>query len=175
MLLDARWTVTRKILFFILIYSIGISHSYAQVQPAQNRVSLGSPSEFVFESYPNEPLIPVRLLGAVKNAGLYHIPKNMKLTTLLSLAGGTDSEADLGKIVVGNDLAGAPNNVVLNLEDMIETGRNNDYSLNAHDIVLVKNKTPLISNDSFRIISIVSIVLTSILTGVLIKDRIDEK
>lgn len=168
--------MARKILFFIYIYLIAICHTNAQVQsPLRSKTSLGSPSEFVFESYPNEPLIPVRLLGAVKNSGLYHIPKNMKLTTLLSLAGGTNTEADLEKIVIGNDLAGAPTNVVLNLEEMIETGKNNDYSLSPHDIVLVKNKTPLISNDSFRIISIVSIVLTSILTGVLIKDRLDEK
>jgi NADH:ubiquinone oxidoreductase subunit F (NADH-binding) len=135
----------------------------------------------VFESYPNQELIPIRLLGAVKNAGLYHVPMNMKLTTLLSLAGGTSGEADLENILIGNDQQNvtAPNgeqkkSLNLNLEDVLINGAKNDYTLASNDIVLVKNKTPLVSNDSFRMISIVSVILTTILTAVIIHDKTDK-
>lgn len=145
-----------------------------------SKYNLSSPSEFVFESYPNQKLIPIRLLGAVKNAGLYHVPADMKLTTLLTLAGGTTGEADLENIVIGNDQKPLKNSkgeevnsLNLDLEQVLQNGARDDYTLMSNDIVLIKNKEPMISNDSFRIISIVSVLLTTILTAVLIEDKLD--
>lgn len=173
----------KSLIICLFIYSILINQTFAvEAQTAKSaKYNLNSPSEFVFESYPNQELIPIRLLGAVKNAGLYHVPVNMKLTTLLSLAGGTSSEADLENIVIGNDQKNviAPDgqeqaSLNLNLEDVLKSGAKNDYTLASNDIVLIKNKTPLISNDSFRIISIVSVVLTALLTAVIIKDKVND-
>ena len=62
----------------------------------------------------------------------------------------------------------------VNLEEVLKSGARNDYTLNSNDIVLIKNKSPLISNDSFRIISIVSVVLTALLTAVVIKDKLND-
>ena len=151
--------------------------------------NLGTPSEFVFQSYPNQELVPIRLLGAVKKAGLYHVPKNMKLITLLSLAGGPTGDADLEKVMISNDkfsvklknqskrkkLFGQPKakaSHYLNLEDSLEKGSEGAYVLKPNDIVLVKNKKPWISNDTWRVISILSVVLTSALTAMAIDDRL---
>lgn len=175
----------RRLIICLFTYSILVNTAFS-AQMADNgkvtKYNLSSPSEFVFESYPNQDLIPIRLLGAVKNAGLYHVPANMKLTTLLSLAGGTNTEADLESIVVGNDQQNvtAPNgeskkSLTINLEDVLKEGAKNDYTLASNDIVLIKNKSPLVSNDSFRIISIVSVVLTTVLTAVIIRDRVHDR
>ncbi|MBY0415189.1 MAG: SLBB domain-containing protein [Bdellovibrionales bacterium] len=173
----------RRLIICLFAYSIIVNQTFgAQVEAMKStKYNLSSPSEFVFESYPNQELIPIRLLGAVKNAGLYHVPVNMKLTTLLSLAGGTNSEADLENIVIGNDQKSVVSSdgqekasLNLNLEEVLKTGAKSDYTLASNDIVLVKNKSPLISNDSFRIISIVSVVLTALLTAVIIKDKIND-
>lgn len=174
----------RQLVIFLFTYSILINQTFAvQADTSKaTKYNLSSPSEFVFESYPNQELIPIRLLGAVKNAGLYHVPANMKLTTLLSLAGGTSNEADLENIVIGNDQQNvvAPNgqqqkSLNLNLEDVLKNGAKNDYTLASNDIVLIKNKSPLVSNDSFRIISIISVILTTVLTAVIIHDKTDNK
>jgi hypothetical protein len=173
----------RRLIICLFTYSILINQTFAATDASKaTKYNLSSPSEFVFESYPNQDLIPIRLLGAVKNAGLYHVPANMKLTTLLSLAGGTNSEADLGNIVIGNDQQAVTSpdgnkkaSINLDLEDVLKNGAKNDYTLASNDIVLIKNKSPLISNDSFRIISIVSVVLTAFLTAVIIKDKLDKK
>jgi hypothetical protein len=173
----------RRLIICLFTYSILINQTFAaQTETSKSsKYNLSSPSEFVFESYPNQDLIPIRLLGAVKNAGLYHVPANMKLTTLLSLAGGTNNEADLENIVIGNDQqnvvtpAGeSKTSINLNLEEVLKSGAKNDYTLASNDIVLIKNKSPLISNDSFRIISIISVLLTTVLTAVIIKDRIND-
>jgi hypothetical protein len=173
----------RQLIICLFTYSILINQTIAATTDTSKatKYNLSTPSEFVFESYPNQELIPIRLLGAVKNAGLYHVPMNMKLTTLLSLAGGTSGEADLENILIGNDQQNvtAPNgeqkkSLNLNLEDVLINGAKNDYTLASNDIVLVKNKTPLVSNDSFRMISIVSVILTTILTAVIIHDKTDK-
>lgn len=175
----------RKLIIICLsTYTILLNQTMAAVgdNSKASKYNLSSPSEFVFESYPNQELIPIRLLGAVKNAGLYHVPANMKLTTLLSLAGGTNTEADLENIVIGNDQQNITTpdgeqkkSLSLNLEDVLKNGAKNDYTLASNDIVLIKNKSPLVSNDSFRLISIVSVILTSVLTAVIIHDRTSNK
>ena len=171
----------RRLIICLIMYSILVNQTFAaQADTGKSaKYNLSSPSEFVFESYPNQDLIPIRLLGAVKNAGLYHVPANMKLTTLLSLAGGTNNEADLENIVIGNDQQNVispdgqeKKSLNLDLEEVLKSGAKNDYTLASNDIVLIKNKSPLISNDSFRIISIVSVVLTALLTSVIIKDKL---
>jgi len=158
----------------LILYSALISQSFALTNLSENipKTNLNSTSEFIFETYPNQELISIRLLGAIKNSGLYHVPNNMKLTTLLALAGGTTNEADLENIVIGKDYDGnKSNSTKIDLEDGLKNGLKNDYTLSPNDIVLVKNKTSIISNDSYRSISVVSVILSSILTAVIIKDR----
>ncbi len=158
----------------LILYITLISQSLAVTNLSENipRANLNPTSEFVFETYPNQELISIRLLGAIKNSGLYHIPQNMKLTTLLALAGGTTTEADLENIVIGKDYDGKNKPAKkIDLEESLMNGLKNDYTLSPNDIVLVKNKTSVISNDSFRSISIISVILSSILTAVIIKDR----
>lgn len=163
----------RRLVATVILYTLLVSQSMA----AQNELSknskyhVNSSSEFIFESYPNQELIPIRLLGAIKNAGLYHIPTNMKLTTLLALAGGTTTDADLENIVIGNDQQSGRKSITVDLEEVLKSNAKTDYTLISNDIVLIKNKSPLISNDSFRIISIISVLLTTVLTAVVIKDR----
>ena len=170
----------RRLAATVLLYTTIISQSLAaqnELSKSNTKYNINSSSEFIFESYPNQELIPIRLLGAIKNAGLYHIPVNMKLTTLLALAGGTTTDADLENILIGNDQQPIhtkdgleKKSLNVNLEESLQNARN-DYTLVSNDIVLIKNKTPWISNDSFRVFSIISVILTSVLTAIVIKDR----
>ncbi len=160
----------RRFVASVLLYCFLISQSFASqnnLNRNNSNYTVNSTSEFIFESYPNQELISIRLLGAVKNAGLYHIPSNMKLTTLLALAGGTNSDANLENIMIGNDQNKMKD---INLEETLKNAKD-DYTLVSNDIVLIKNKSPWISNDSFRVFSVISVVLTSILTAIVIKDR----
>lgn len=143
---------------------------------------IGTPSEFVFQSYKGQELMTIKLLGAVQKSGLYHVPKKMDLATLLSLAGGTTSDANLQKVLIGQDksLAQTPEgqapqkSLELNVEEKLEKGEINLYDLRANDVVLVKRKEPIIGTDTWRLISLISLALTSILTVVAIDDRLDD-
>ncbi len=170
----------RRLVASVILYCLLISQSFAAQNDSSksSKYTVNSSSEFIFESYPNQELIPIRLLGSIKNAGLYHIPANMKLTTLLALAGGTTTDADLENIIIGNDQQAIKTNdgqdkksITVDLEKILKSGANTDYTLVSNDIVLIKNKSPMVSNDAFRIISIVSVLLTTVLTAVVIRDR----
>jgi hypothetical protein len=173
-----------KSLIVLLCWTL-FTHSAFSENITRNRsqkYSLGSPSEFVFESYPNQDLIPIRLLGAVSKAGLYHVPKKMKLITLLSLAGGTTKDANLEEVIISNEYIKPKksNNLsrsykktlTVNLEQRLLDESKQLHVLKANDIVLVKHKEPLVSTDTWRIISIVSVSLTGLLTALAIDDRL---
>jgi hypothetical protein len=130
------------------------------------------PAEFIYQTYKGEELISIRLLGSVQRAGLYHVPKNMNVTTLLSLAGGTSRDADLRKITITNELRQQHNPLHLNLEQTFESGSGEAYQLQTNDLVFVAERRPFISNDTWKAISIISVVLTSALTAIAINDRL---
>ena len=165
----------RRLAITVLLYCLIVSQSFASLNEIQkpSNYNLNSSSEFIFESYPNQELIPIRLIGAIKNAGLYHIPSDMKLTTLIALAGGTTAEADIENIIIGNDQKNKETikSKNINIEQILKNGAETDYTLVPNDIVLVKSKSPMISNDTLRTVSVISIVLTTILTALLIKER----
>lgn len=174
-------SLTKTIGILILNYCLIFTTSFAlEVDLKNSRMnSIEKTSEFVFQSYPNQQLIPVRLIGEVKKAGLYYIPSEMKLITLISLAGGTTSDANLEKIAISNDTGPVLNEqgnptpgLNVNIEETVKNGAKNDYTLKANDIVLVEAKKPFISSDSFRIITVLSLLLTTALTAITIKDKL---
>lgn len=166
---------------FLLINCIYFTqvHAFELTDTRARQYKLTQPSEYIFQSYKDEELISIRLLGEVRNAGLYHVPKNLKLLTLLTLAGGTTNNADLSEVVIGNDLNGVKDlstgekkeSLVLDIEKTLANNPKKDYSLQTNDIVLVKSKENLISNDTWRLLSVVSLLLTSVLTVMAIEDR----
>lgn len=136
------------------------------------KINPGRPAEYIYQSYGEQELISIRVLGSIENAGLYHIPKGMKLTTLLSLAGGTSKNADLERVFISNETETDAKTTKFNMSEALEEGHTQMYSLQANDVVFIKEKEPLISNDTWKAISIISVILTSALTVIAIDDRI---
>lgn len=150
---------------------------------SSQQLKLSRPSEFLFQDYKNQELISIRLLGAVAKPGLYHVPKNVNLVTLLTLAGGPTRNADIEKIKIGNDSKAftgkksvatfKQKNLTLNLNRAITAGSDPKYMLQSNDIVLVNQKKAWISSDTFRLVSILSVVLSGVLTALVIDDRLE--
>jgi NADH:ubiquinone oxidoreductase subunit F (NADH-binding) len=171
---------TKLLQVLIVCYSLFIAQLPAMASSAKRgakQFALGTPSEFVFQSFPGQKLINVKLLGAVKKAGLYHIPPGMDITTLFSLAGGTTSDANLEKVIISNQSSDPTiktknTGKVINFEEELKEGRAGQYKLAADDVILVKRAKPLISGSTWRVFSIVSVSLTSLLTVLAIDDRL---
>lgn len=153
-----------------LFAQISLSPSFTD--EAFNNATPNRPSEYIYQSYKAQELISIRLLGSVQKAGLYHVPKGMQLTTLLSLAGGTARDADLKKVTISNNGSDGLKPLRINLERAFDRGEAEVYQLKTNDLVYVNEKQSFISNDAWKAISILSIVLTSALTAIAIDDRL---
>lgn len=160
-----------KKLVALLLYNSLISQGHASIITFDetNQFSTGNSAEYIYKNYPSQSLIQIKLLGAVKNSGIYHVPEKTKISTLLSLAGGISENANTEKIIIGNDIK--KQNKLINLEKILENRNGNEDELIANDIVFVKNKTPMINNEVGHSLSLVSIFLTSVLTAVVIGEK----
>ena len=140
-------------------------------------------SEYIFRSSPKESLISVQLLGAVNKPGIYYIPVNTDLLKLLTLAGGSSNGGDISEILVRkaepkawadintkavNQYQGA---YEVDAEKILKYGGARQLKLAQDDFVYVPPRTPWISSEASRNITIVSVVLGIVLTAVLIQEN----
>jgi hypothetical protein len=156
----------------LLLYVLIISQSFAKLSETNfiNNQKTYQSSEYIFESYPNQELISIRVLGAIKNAGLYHVPPKINLSTVIALAGGTTPDADTENIIIANDYN--QNNKDIKNVNLVDSIKKNELnSINESDIIFIKSKGSLISSDTMKSVSIVSIILSAVLTTVLIKEK----
>ena len=125
-------------------------------------------AEYIFRSAPKETLIGVQLLGAVKNPGIYYIPPTTDLLKLLALAGG-ENDADLSEIVVRKVDPAQAGVYELDMKRLMKTTGGKQFKLTQDDFIYVPKKEPWISSDISRTVSILSLLATIVLTGVLIE------
>ena len=136
------------------------------------KINPARPAEYIYQSYGEQELISIRVLGSIEKAGLYHIPKDMQLTTLISLAGGTTSSADLESVFISNESPEGGKATRFNMSNALETGHQQMYQLQSNDVVYIKEKEPWISNNAFKALTVISVILTSALTVLAIDDRL---
>lgn len=137
-------------------------------------------SEYIFRSSPKESMITVQLLGAVNKPGIYYVPANTDLLKLITLAGGTTNGGDLSEILVRkmepktwaeikskalNEYQGA---FEVDAEKLIKYGGARNLKLQQDDFVYVPPRTPWVSNEAARGITLVSVILGIALTAILI-------
>ncbi|NUM87688.1 MAG: SLBB domain-containing protein [Bdellovibrionales bacterium] len=126
-------------------------------------------AEFFYRSDSDDILVPVHVLGAVKNPGLYHVPLKSNLVTILTVAGGPTAEAQLDEVVVKNQQTSRVEEV--DLEDMIrDTARTQDFVMKGNEVVLVKAKQPWVNNNVATTLSVVGGVLATVLSVILIRE-----
>lgn len=124
-------------------------------------------SEFFYRNDRDDILVPVFVLGAVTKPGLYHVPMKSDLITLLAVSGGTTPEADLESISVKNQQTNEVQD--LDLADVVSSKRTSDLLLKGNEVVFVKPKVPMVSNNTAMLISVVAGVMSIALSAVIIR------
>ena len=157
-----------KLFKLFLAFSLFSSQAFAQSQqflanPISEQSARSRISEFFYEKTGSEVLHPVKLLGTVNKPGIYHVPQNTKLTTLLSVAGGTAIQADLANVSVSNP-SGATQKI--DFRATLESGK--DVNLKPDDIIFVPEKKHMISPDTSNTIMITTAVISVLLTGIVV-------
>jgi SLBB domain-containing protein len=116
-------------------------------------------SEYFYNKTGAEVLRSIKLLGLVNRPGIYHVPDNTSLTTLLSIAGGTDHGADLKEITISNPDG---TSVKMDLSQQLSTGK--DFNLKPNDIIYIPEKKSTFDRDATNTVVVVSTIVSLLLT-----------
>ena len=140
-------------------------------------------AEYIFKNSPRDVLISVQLFGSVARPGLYYVPEDTDLMKLLTLAGGVNNTTELEEIIVrksdnrtwhGLNLQFVENRqgstYRVDVDRFLKDSPNiKPLKMSHQDFVYVPQKTSMINNDTMRLITIGSLVLSMILTSMYIQ------
>jgi len=144
-------------------------------------------SEYIFRSSPKESLISVQLLGAVQKPGIYYVPANTDLLKLLTLAGGSANGSDMSDVMIRKSepekWASIQNKALdehrgtyeVDVQELIQQGGGNVLQMNHDDLVYVPPRESMVSPETSKTITMVSVVMSIVLTGLLIGRYSKEK
>lgn len=144
-------------------------------------------AEYMFRSSPKESLISVQLLGAVQKPGIYYVPSNTDLLKVLTLAGGSTNGGDISEVMVRKTEPEKWANIhsraldehrgtyEVDVQRLIRQGGSADLQLNHDDLVYVPARESMFSSETSKTVTMVSVVMSIALTGLLISKNSQER
>lgn len=144
-------------------------------------------SEYMYRSSPKESLISVQLLGAVQKPGVYYVPTDTDLLKVLTLAGGSTNGGDISEVMVRKQepekWAQVKSKAVdehkgtyeVDLQELIKQGGGETLKMNHDDLIYVPPREALVSPETSKTITLVSVVMSIALTGLLINRYSNER
>lgn len=146
----------------------------AAASAAPKRV-FSTTQEYFAEGYQGEVLLSVKVIGAVRLPGIYHVPKKTDLVTLVAMAGGTLPTADLEKVFIKRRAKDKESVVSVDLNLSLSKEGTAIPIIEADDIVTVQAKEPVISQESLSILGFVASILSILISGLIINKQFNGK
>jgi hypothetical protein len=177
--------VTKKRVNFFMVF-VAFWSSVSTASPLSDLGSIGDikmpaqASEYMFRSSPKESLISVQLLGAVQKPGVYYVPSNTDLLKVLTLAGGSTNGGDISEVMVrkaapekwasiqSRSLAEHRGAYEVDVQELIRRGGGGNLTMNHDDLVYVPLRESLFSPETAKTVTLVSVVMSIALSGLLI-------
>lgn len=175
--------IIRIVMASLMLFQAGIAHGQKLNADVLDFKGPQQTAEYIFKNSPKDVLISVQLFGSVARPGLYYVPEDTDLMKLLTLAGGVLNSTELEEIIVRK----SDNRSWLGLNlKFVEQNHDQTYRVDVdhllrespnlkplrmshQDFVYVPQKTPWISNDMSRLITVGALILSATLTVLLIE------
>ena len=162
-----------KLFFSTLIIASFLSPSLAQAQDGllstSRKVDTGLSSGSVYYSgnYPGAVLMRVNMLGEVQRPGVHHMPIETDFNTALGFAGGPTRFANTKNAVIRRkDGKGKEEVIDLNLNNHFREIHREELRLRPNDTLYIPQTQAVISDNTFRVITVLSFVTGIILSAV---------
>ena len=117
-----------------------------------------SGNEFVTGNFPGAVLMPVNLWGAIGRPGIHHIPVNMDLITLITLAGGPSGDVELDSISIKRRSDGKEEIIIVDAEEILEEVGTVSPLLKPNDLIMINKKKPLINQNLVTVMGFIGSV-----------------
>jgi competence protein ComEA len=179
-----RWVSISTLFFYVLatasigqkIYGAQVGDSLMVSDTSSRSKPYQRADEFFSEDYQGEILVPVHLLGAVGRPGVYHLPKQTDIIRLLSLAGGTRSDANLEDISIKRRNGESEKLIEINLKDLVkDVGSHKPINLEANDVILVTPQSPAVSNNLVNVVGFAASLLGLVVSSIVIVNQLKNK
>jgi hypothetical protein len=159
----------------LLIASVLVTSSvFAQEGVFTLKKQVTNTQEYFAGAYPGAVMMKVNLLGGVHKPGVYNVPVNTELNSVISYAGGPTKEAELNEILIRSKQGSSYKVKKVDLKQFFADPKETPYQLRPDDYVYVHQNEDFINNDVFRASMVVSAIVGALLSAVLI-DRALEK
>lgn len=139
-----------------------------EMQLPPSRQFYGGDSAFV-------GLIRVHVLHGVNAPGKYFISPQTDLLELVAIAGGIAPQADLEKVQLRRRDGIPEKGYTLNLRDAMESDDFKPVYFKDNDVLMINSKEQLISPEVASVVSFTSSILATIVTMLLLNDRLQKK
>ena len=140
-------------------------------------------AEYVFKSTYQENLIPVQVLGAIHKPGMYFVPSKTDLVKLLTMAGGPTTAVSEDIVVRKTDRSWSELNLIglkkenqayeVNFKKLLRGGAYTTLLMSPHDVVYVPPTESWVDTNTMRLITVVSLVMGIVVTGIAIDQKTD--
>ncbi len=151
---------------YLLIMILLIIATLSMAQDVPSGINNASAYSFSGAGEDQEQLkINAYIWGEVKKPGLYIVPDNTDILTLLALAGGPTDDARLQDVRIVRSYGSQEETIAVDLESYLETGdRDYNYSLKPGDTVIVRGTFYRKFKDFVTFMSEIGIILSVYLT-----------
>jgi protein involved in polysaccharide export with SLBB domain len=130
--------------------------------------------EYYAGAMPGSVMMKVNILGAIHRPGVYNVPLNSELNSVLSYAGGPTIDAKMDEVMVRSRFGDTNKIKRVDLEKFFNDEKSNPYRLKPDDYVYIEQKQKIISNDILQTTTLVSSVLGIVVAMVIIDQRLSK-
>ncbi len=132
----------------------------------------GKGAEYISGDYPGAVMMKINLWGSVQRPGIHYVPAKTDIVTLLSYSGGPTEKAILDEVLIKRNIGGKESVFEVDVDDILTSAKGKNIPLEANDIVIIPAKTPLFSENTMQIISVLGGDLGITLSYLILKERL---
>lgn len=159
-----------KLLNLAIIFVLVINPVFAQTGVFTLKNTVPNTQEYFAGAYPGAVMMKVNILGAVNKPGVYNVPVNSELTSVLSYAGGPSKEAELDEVFVRSKVGSEYKVKKINLENFFSDAKEQPYMLKPDDYVYIEQNEGLVNNNLMRTSTVIASIL-GIVVSILVIDK----
>jgi hypothetical protein len=162
--------------FLIIQFLCVVSYSQPPIENFYNLRDIKADSkgnEFISGASSGQSVfIKVNIWGAVNKPGIHFVPPKTNLINLLSYAGGPKDNSNIEEVTLRRQLKNREEILTLNLKTILEGDDRNYYILEPDDIIMIPSVEPAISNNTLMSVGFVTSVLSIVMAGFILSDRV---
>ncbi|HEY8280333.1 MAG TPA: hypothetical protein VIH99_11960 [Bdellovibrionota bacterium] len=167
---------------FVLVLSFSLvslpcTASAADVGTAFSRDLLGNNkgAEYISGDYPGAVMMKVNIWGAVQKPGIHYVPVKTDIITMLSYAGGPVERARMGDVTIRRVVGGKPTVIDVDIDDILDSSKATTPPLEANDTIVIPKSSPMFSENTMQLITVVASMLTITLGSLILKKELAGK